>query len=290
MQISQNFIKENNMPLFSEILLSKFNYNTMANKILTTQKRAHLPYIKENFGRLSQREIARRLAIGKTTINRWSRELGLFHQKHAVNENFFDKLNEESSYFLGYLFADGNNSYDAKKGHYSITITASEKDKEHMEKLRELISSTKPLIYSTKTKSYRLIFNSKILCKKLIEYGMTPRKSLTLKFPKIPKNQLRHFIRGIIDGDGNVRYVNRKRSPYFEITIASGSKKFCEGIVKSIKESAGIDANIRKIGKNTYLIQYSCFRGEKLAKYIYSNANISLERKYLPYKNNIMGV
>ncbi len=273
-----------------EILFTQNIDNPMANKIPTVQKSEYLPYIRTNFGRFSQREIARRLQIGKTTVNRWSKELGLEHKKHTVNENFFDELNENSSYLLGYICADGNIAWDAKKGYYSTTITASEKDKDHLEKLRCLLSSTKPLLYSPKTKSYRLIVNSKNLCKKLMEYGLTPRKSLTLQFPSIPPNQLNHFLRGVIDGDGNVRYVERKRSPYFEITIASGSMDFCKELIKAIKEYTGINANVRKAAKNVYIIQYSCSRGENLAEFVYSDAKIFLERKFLPYKLNVMEV
>ncbi len=260
----------------------------MTNKISTIQKSEYLPFIKEKFGTLSEREIARRLKLGKTTINRWSRELGLMPIKHTVNESFFDDLNEKSAYLLGYIYADGNIAWNAEKGYYSMTITASAKDKAHLESLRSILSSTKPLLSSPKTNSYRLIVNSKKICQKLISFGVIPRKSLTVQFPNIPNSQLKHFIRGVIDGDGNVRYVNRKRSPYFEITIASGSKAFCEGLIEAVKENTGILANARKINENLYIIQYSCSRGEKLAEFIYSEANIFLERKYLPFKNNIM--
>ena len=276
------------MQFSHKILFTQNTGNIMANKISITQKQAYLPYIRNNFSRLSQREIARKLQIGKTTVNRWAEEMGLKFKKHTVNEEFFNKLNENSSYFLGFIYADGNIAWNTKKGYYTITITASERDVHHLEKLRALISSTKPLLYSPKTKSCRLIINSKKLCKKLMQYGLTPSKSLTLRSPDIPSDQFRHFLRGIIDGDGNVRYVNRKKSPYFEITIASGSKNFCEDLIKTIKQNICINANTRRVGKNTYVIQYSCSRGERLAEYIYSKTNIFLERKFKPYKNNIM--
>jgi len=257
-------------------------------KIEISKKREYLHFIKSNFNILSQREIARRLNLGKTTVNRWAAEIGLKFKKNTVDEKFFDKFNEYSSYILGVIFSDGNISYNPQKGYYSITITAAEKDKNHLENMRKILSSTKPLLYSSKTKSYRLIFNSKKICKRLISIGLKPNKSLSLEFPSIPKKYLRHFIRGIIDGDGNVRYVKRKVSPYFEITIASGSKVFCEGLVDAIKTETNIPANIRKAHKNTYVLQYSCSRGKKLAKFIYFNANIFLERKFRPYKEKVM--
>lgn len=289
-EIYQNSIKCEDISFFRKILLSKYDYDTMANKISITQKRAYLPFIKDNFGELSQREIARRLNIGKTTVNRWAKELGFNHQKYIVNENFFDELNEESSYILGYIYADGNINWNPRRSYWALTITASAKDKFHLERLRNLLSSTKPLLYSPKTNSYRLIANSKRLCQKLIDLGINPRKSLTVNFPDLPKEQIKHFIRGIVDGDGNVRFVNRERSPYFEITIASGSKSFCEGLTGVVKDTIGISANIRKVGKNVYIIQYSCSRGERLAKFLYSNASIFLERKYLQYKHNVLEV
>ena len=275
----------NSHSYFHEIF--NFPIKVVNMKIEISKKRECLHFIRSNFNNLSQREIARRLNLGKTTVNRWSKEVGLIFRKHTVDQNFFDEFNENSAYILGYIFADGNVSWNPKRGYYSVTITASEKDRNHLENIRKILSSTKPLLYSPKTKSYRLIINSKKMCRDLIWMGVIPKKSLSVRFPKIPVQHLRHFIRGVIDGDGNVRYVKRKRSPYFEITIASGSEIFCEGLIKSIKQNTGIDANIRKVGANTRIIQYSCSRGEKLANYIYSNANIFLERKYIPYNQNI---
>ena len=94
MQNSQNLIKCENLPIFDKILLSQKGDFSMTNKISSIQKSEYLPFIRENFGILSEREIARRLKLGKTTINRWSRELGLAPIKHTVNESFFDNLTE----------------------------------------------------------------------------------------------------------------------------------------------------------------------------------------------------
>ncbi len=253
--------------------------------IIPKRKEKLLPFIKSNFSKISQREIARKLGIGKTTINRWSKELGYNHKKHTVNEKFFDEFTEESVYLLGFIYADGNISWNPKKGYQSLTITASAKDKEHLERIRKLLSSTKLLLYSVKTNSYRLIVSNKKLCLRLMELGVMPKKSLILKFPTfIPHEYLRHFFRGVIDGDGNIRYVDREKSSYFEITIASGSKSFSEDFISAVNKQIDVATKLRKVKGNTYILQYSCARGEKLAKYIYSSSNIFLERKYLEYK------
>lgn len=240
-------------------------------------------FIKDNFGKIPQREIARRLDIGKTTVNRWSSELGFHYIKPISNEKFFGRWNENSAYILGYIFADGNVAWNPKKSYWSLTITAAEQDKNHLEKMRILLSDTKPLLYSPKTKSYRLIAANKKLCQNLMKHGVFPRKSLTVTFPKIPKKYLRHFIRGVIDGDGSVRYVNRERSPYFEINIYSGSRKFLEGLSKAVRCETNIFSKVRIVHKNAYALRYTCTKGKKFGNWIYRYTHIFLERKFKQY-------
>lgn len=246
-------------------------------------KAGTLPFIKQNFGKISQGEIARRLGVGKTTINRWCAELRLHYIKHTANHRFFNKFNENSAYMLGYIFTDGNISWNPIKSYNSLTITASEKDKNHLEKLRQLLSSTKPLLYSSKTKSYRFIVTNKKLCQKLMKLGVFPNKSLTVEFPSIPRKCLRHFIRGIIDGDGSVIYVNRKKSPYFDIRIYSGSFKFLKTLAKLIKQQLNVSTKIKKVHRNTFEIRYTCTRGKILADWIYKDSNLFLDRKFQQY-------
>ena len=265
-------------------LCDENQYNTMGAIVSPQKKQQMLPFIKDNWKAISQREMARRLGVGKTTVNRWSTELGFRHIKHMVNEDFFDNWNEDSAYILGYIFADGNISWNPEKGYQALTITAAEKDVKHLERVRKALSSTKPLLYAEKTKSYRLIANSKKLCQRLMSFGVMPRKSLIVKLPKIPKEYTRHFIRGVIDGDGTVRYLNRKKSPYFEIQISSGSPEFLEKLAETVKKRVGIETKIRNVHGNTFLAQYTCSRGKKLADWIYKDANLFIERKFEHYK------
>lgn len=263
----------------------------MGKIINPAKKEICLPFITSNFGKISLREMARRLGVGKTAINRWSKELGFRFKKHTVDEHFFDELNEINSYILGLIYADGNVAWNLEKGYQSLTITAAEKDKSHLEKIRNLLNSSKPLLYASKTKSYRLIACNKKICQRLMELGVTPRKSLTVKFPDFLNDEhLPHFLRGIIDGDGTIYYCKRKRSPYFAIKVASGSLDFITGLRKAIKSALEIDANIQKRdGANVYLMEYSCARGKKLANYIYRNTNLCLSRKYEVYNENVLG-
>jgi len=51
-----------------------------------------------------------------------------------------------------------------------------------------------------------------------------------------------------------------------------------------IKNKIGVDAKMRNVHGNTFLLQYSCTREKELADWIYGEANIFLNRKFEKYK------
>ncbi len=241
-------------------------------------------FIKIHFYQLSQREIARNLKIGKTTVNRWAKFLGLVFKKHTVDEDYFDHWSSKMAYILGYICADGNIAWDTQRGYQSLTITASMKDKAHLERIRKILKSSKTLLYSPSTKSYRLIVNNRKICLRLMNLGIFPKKSLILKFPKVPKKYIKDFVRGYIDGDGSLKYFARKRSPYFEIMICSGSKSFIMTLNDKIYQNLAIKSKIFQAGANCYILRYCCSRGRKLAEWMYNQSEIYLIRKFSQYE------
>src|SRR3989344_4166450 len=75
-------------------------------------------FIADNFGKISQRAIARFLGIGKTTENRWAAELGYKFKKHTVDDHYFDRWSSEMAYIFGFICADGNIAWNTEKGYY----------------------------------------------------------------------------------------------------------------------------------------------------------------------------
>jgi hypothetical protein len=65
----------------------------------------------------------------------------------------------------------------------------------------------------------------------LLNLGLTPRKSRTMQFPKIPEPYVRHFIRGCWDGDGSV-YLERGRKP--AASYVTGSRQFAEEMIRQL--------------------------------------------------------
>jgi intein/homing endonuclease len=57
--------------------------------------------------------------------------------------------------------------------------------------------------------------------------GMVPNKSLVLKFPDIPKEMYRHFIRGYFDGDGSLCLHINKRGKFQPLLSITSTDDFC---------------------------------------------------------------
>lgn len=118
---------------------------------------------------------------------------------------------------------------------------------------------------------------NKHLWETLNNYGCTPRKSLTLKFPDISifssKSLVRHFIRGYIDGDGSIM-VNK---PILDIL---GTTSFLNSLQQYLPYSGSILHDKRS---KVYRVRYGCSPAIANIEAIYYKANIFLTRKYNKY-------
>jgi hypothetical protein len=219
-------------------------------------------------------------------------------RKHKLNENFFDEIDsEEKAYFLGFLYADGCNLLHRNR----ISLSIHEKDYEILKKLNDLIYE-KNTIKITKNdinkithfingKSVRftgntasLIINSKHISSLLNNIGMTPKKSLTLKFPEWLNPMLyNHFIRGYFDGDGSIMKMTNKNIS-FRVKIAS-SEFFCRTLKDIIQSNLNIKIGGEFIQNKMSTIKTSGIYSTKiLCDWLYKDSKIHMNRKYKLYQ------
>lgn len=95
------------------------------------------------------------------------------------------------AYVLGLIFADGC-LLEHKNGDHGLDITSKNKD---------LLLSIKSRMQSghkigQKTRGWHLQIRNVKIYKDLLALGLTPRKSKTILFPKVPKVYMADFIRG----------------------------------------------------------------------------------------------
>lgn len=209
-------------------------------------------------------------------------------KKYSLNEHFFDIIDtEDKAYFLGLLYADGN----LAKSQNSVRISLQEKDKQILEDFRISLSYTKPLVLikrdhekdAIRSNQYLLEISSSTFRKGCEKQGLTPAKSLTLKFPeKIPDNLIHHFIRGYFDGDGCI-HINDKGGS--TSVVIAGSDVFCIELMKFLKQK-GIQCTFTKAsaGKNCFYTRIlGAFNIERFYDYCYNDYRISLQRKQIKF-------
>lgn len=210
------------------------------------------------------------------------------HSKYTVNQNYFEKIdNEWKAYWLGFLYADGCIVKQTEKGKKknSLSVCLSVKDEEHIEKFSKSIQSNAPIkVKKTNYKNCycaKIIINNKKICEDLINLGCVPRKSLILTFPdtkKVPKELIRHFIRGYFDGDGCIHINKEKKNIRINFI---GTLSFLTELQLILEEECDFRrVKIQKKGK-AYSLQYGYMRGiENFYNYLYKNSNIVLNRKF----------
>lgn len=229
---------------------------------------------------VKRQTLSKRLKLnGEEVIN--------YQNRIRFDENVFDHIDtEEKAYWLGFIFADGCILQNEKRFQMNLSI----RDIEHMKKfMRFLKSELKPL----KNGPYcRMSIRNKNLWNQLNNKGCVPNKSLKLKFPdeKIFKSSdlIRHFIRGYVDGDGylGIYKLKNKTNQYREQMSIVGTKEF---LMKCLEIFGYPEQRIHnKLCKNwqnkSFDIKFAALKARKIARFLYENSTIYLDRKYNIYK------
>ena len=208
--------------------------------------------------------------------------------KYKINKKFFTNKNEEYWYFLGLISSDGYIS-DEK-----VELCLDEKDEHILVTLRDLISPDKPIYDKPSTNAKKFVINSKEVAKMLKnELGMiTNKKSLEITFPNVPNNMLRHYVRGLIDGDGCIDTTKGYRGEKVYIgprLRILGNKAFLLDMLKAIKVQVpnNTKAVSKKGNENVWYITYNFSTARNILNWCYENSHIYLLRKYNKYNEVI---
>lgn len=196
--------------------------------------------------------------------------------KKKVNEEFFDVLNQDSSYWLGFIFADGYLSD-------SNGLEISSKDKEHIEKFKECIGSTHKIGVKVINgcEYYRINITNKKIAASLRKYGIHNKKSYGWKIPEMSKEMHCHFIRGLIDGDGTISDNRIGRT--LDIRICSYSKEVLINVLDLIQNSVDLKNNwsIYSSEKRIPYLRINNYGTQReFLKWLYNDATIYLNRKH----------
>lgn len=248
---------------------------------------------KYSTGTWSQRLLAEEYHCNHHTIKRVLIENNIpiiTHMRKSnlyLKDNYFETIDTEiKAYLLGILFTDGNVFKYKNKEIYQVGLEVSIKDKELLDILKEEVNSSAKITYRKRdnTEMVGIKIYSKKMFEDLNRYGIIPQKTKkNTYFPidKIPNHLLKHFYRGLIDGDGAIYQSNNK---YWHVTFCSYQRKICEKFQEALDALLG-NANPAKIlkdkNKEIYRIHYNAQDLVKqLVTVLYKDSNIYLTRKY----------
>lgn len=223
---------------------------------------------------------------------------------HKTNHDYFRKIDtEQKAYFLGLLYADGCVTEPKGNRQGKVSISLQEEDGYILENFSDLTSMSVQYVHpkSVKDKGWKgratLRAVSDQIYADLVKLGCYVNKSrLGMKFPDIPKELQKHFIRGFLDGDGSiifktVKYKYKRKSSYllkyvpnevnFKLRIAfcSTDKVFLETIGKILNVKYYLAKRTRV--QDVFILwienKADVF---KTIEYLYEDSTIFLKRKY----------
>lgn len=250
----------------------------------------------------TKKEFADKFKRHPQTVKLWFKEFNIkearvIHYKYSVNSDFFKTWSPEMAWVLGFIFADGCIMIGPRNGGM-LSIGVGEKDLEILEKINACLESNYIIRRKATNKvtyCYRLDISKREIVDDLINLGVTPRKSKTITWPRIPDEYVWDFIRGYYDGDGSIfygkGYVDKNGFSKQQLrTSVLGTHSFLSGILNEFRKYyPEYNPKIQDRSNDGY------FRVEisgtdsalALCKLLYKDSTEStrLQRKYLKYVN-----
>lgn len=247
-----------------------------------------LDVVVELFKTKSMTEISKIVGHSEPSIYRLLKKHGYdtskYKCKYSFNEAYFEKIDTQNkAWALGWFLSDGNVT---DKGKFRIQIQ--EEDIQVLEDIKKDMKYDGELFYC-KARNERckpqvlLNFDRQKVAKDLIALGCSVNKSLVLTLPtfdKVPEYLFSHLLRGFFDGDGSVTVNPNGTKLRCNIT---STDVFCEQVSNYLKTLDIHSAAFyyRRPNKPTGSMVFNREEAIKFLNYIYKDAELKLQRKYL---------
>jgi DNA-directed RNA polymerase specialized sigma24 family protein len=197
------------------------------------------------------------------------------------NPDFLKRWSREMAYVLGVIVTDGNLASDKPR------IMIAQRQRELLDKVDALIGCQGGISW-TGNRIHRLSFQSPEIYEDLQRLGLTPRKSRTVKWPPVPREYLRDFVRGCWDGDGSVSFRKWRTA---SASFYSGSLKFIKGMRQALvglglpRETVRIRL-VETPKSRCYQLHLARYRADPLFEILYADTR---EGMYLSRKRELFG-
>ena len=215
-------------------------------------------------------------------------------RKYKINDNY-NLLSHNGCWLLGMYATDGYFP-NGKGSKNRISLGLSQIDEEILLKIKEELKTEKPLCYYYQELNGKqfpcvsLDFTSSILRSEFEKYIPIKDKIKELKsLPKIPKEYMLDFLRGVWDGDGSFIIYNNNGRIRFGTSLTSYNRCFLEEIEDYLANNFSFPREHIYKDHNVWKLNYSSKTDVlKLGQLFYENDYLSLKRKkdkYIEMKN-----
>ena len=187
------------------------------------------------------------------------------------------------AYTIGLITTDGNLSSDGRHVYFTS------KDLELAELFKRILGLSNKIGRKSRgggeQKKYFVVqFGDINFYRFLLSIGLMPNKSKILNSLKIPDKYFKDFLRGCIDGDGNIHCFKHPESQFFQlrVRIASASNSFLIWLKDKNNKNLKLAGGWIEKGKGANILCYGTKDSLRLLKKIYKDKNSPyLRRKYL---------
>ena len=207
-----------------------------------------------------------------------ARDMDVATRSYQLRDDFFDVIDtEEKAWTLGFITADGNIGDSDKRGaRHRVEVHVHRSDRDCLESMAKALGYTGPILDRKNGVASRLVICCKRLRDGLVKQGVTPRKSIVAQAWSGPDHLMRHYFRGLVDGDGTI-YPH----PCGWMIGLCGSLSIVSAFADFVAERVGVRLNPKR-DKNIFVVKYGGKHNPaKIASLLYGNSTISLNRKRL---------
>ena len=203
---------------------------------------------------------------------------------------FANISNEYEAYTVGILTADGSVS---NRGSISLDLVSTDESLLHQINDKVYKNSGNIFHYGSekwhKIPMSRLNINGKQICANLSKYNVVPNKAylLTDLYHFDNKGLMRHYLRGLFDGDG---VVSKGQAKYLGVGYCAHNQKFVENFQKYLCNELNVAENKLFNTGNCWDCRWTAKKDvELIYHFLYDDSSIYLQRKKNKIENYLYG-
>lgn len=194
--------------------------------------------------------------------------------KYTLDYGYFDDIDTpDKAYWLGFITADGCVHTDS--GRWLLAIELKDIDADHLAVFIKCFNSNHPLHFSRGFVSVRI--SSKQIVESLARVGVGPRKSGVVEPWTGPDHLMRHYWRGMVDGDGTISPTAGRRKWLVNLVGSEACVRAFSAWAAPISEST---ASPRQVGPLCWSWAVAgTAKPSRLVRELYRNSTVALQRK-----------